>query len=894
MSRACTLREKLLTSEIHKDNSYVSTEGPKNNDFDTQTSDVIGAEVSKAMAGATSQNVHFIDGDEPWSYNIKAFSDETTQLAGYQDAGLGSFLSRPVKIREYQWTPGTRLFEIFNPWKDFFGNPDVLDKINRFRNLRCNLKVKVLINGNSFYYGRALLSYNPFILRDQVTKNRSFYIQDLVQASQKPHILIDPTTSQGGELTLPFIWPTNYVDITYPVWEEFLGRMTIHDFDVLQHANGGTDPISVVVFAWAENVTLAIPTTASAQAGVEQGDLDEYGFPKPYEKQASTKEKGRVYLKSDNTSTVGEFATNGLVSKPASALAKVANSMSMVPVLGPYAKATSLVASGMSDIARLLGYSRPNCLEDTRAYVPRYMGNMVNSDAAENLVKLSLDSKNELSVDTRIMGLGGEDEMTINGIASRMSFWRQFDWPESAVTDTLLTSFVVEPSYLQTLSAAPVKELHPTALAFAATPFDFWQGSIKFRFNVVCSEYHRGRLRIVFNPKPNPIGPVPYNQVYSTTVDISENRDFEYEVKWAEQNAWQFVRGIEEAANATLHDDALPIDSSAAYSNGTLSVYVVNELATPSTTAANVKVQVWVAAGSDFAVASPTQKHLRNLSLFQQQSEIAPVLATSTDSSNAPCCSDQIGTFGATDYVKDENQYLVYHGERIKSFREVLRRYQYHNSYFPADIGAGDRMVAYNITDFPFLRGWEAGGQDRALTFGLGSHDYNYCSMLLLNYLTPAFACRRGTIRRKANLVNSDGGRTSLYVTRNDPGGTANNSESYNYDALTPGERRKELQKSARVGISGTHVSPASVNPCIEYETAFYTDGQRFLPGRFKQMHNASELSHQLSVDIPSAASSRSDYRIDTYVSIAEDFQLGMFVGAPVLYAYPDPTPITE
>jgi len=395
---------------------------------------------------------------------------------------------------------------------------------------------------------------------------------------------------------------------------------------------------------------------------------------------------------------------------------------------------------------------------------------------------------------------------------------------------------------------------------------------------------------VVLNPKSNPVGSVPFNQVYSTIVDISENRDFEYEVKWAEPSAWQFVRGIEDASTATLYDDGAPISPSTIFSNGTLSVYVVNELATPSISPSTIKIQVWVGAGSDFALASPTENHLKNLSLFEQQSEVAPMLASSTDASNAPCCVDDVQTFAAGDYIKDENQYLVYQGERVKSFRDLLRRYQYHNSYFPGDTGSGARMVAFNITDFPFSRGWEPGGQDLAIDSTLGNSSYNYCSMLLLNYLTPAFACRRGAIRRKANLVSIGAPSLgSLAVVRNDPGGTGNNVASYNISQANPSNRRKSIQSTSRPGISGMHVSPISVNPCLEYETVFYTDGKRFVPARLKQLYNAAELSHELSIDVAGDVG-KPDLRIDAYVSIAEDFQLGMFVGAPILYAYSDPT----
>nr|6SHL_B Chain B, VP2 [Chaetoceros tenuissimus RNA virus type II] len=220
---------------------------------------------SKTSQNTTSENVHFVDGDTPWTYDVAATPDETSKLSGFDDAGLGEFLSRPIKIQQYQWTPGVQLFQTFNPWSDYFGNADVLEKINRFRNLRCKLCLKVLINGNSFYYGRALLSYNPYLRNDQVTVNRSFFIQDLIAASNKPHILLDPCSSEGGQMCLPFIWPENYLDITSTGWEDQMGECIIHDFDVLRHANGGTDPITVSIFAWAEDVSLLIPTTVAAQ-----------------------------------------------------------------------------------------------------------------------------------------------------------------------------------------------------------------------------------------------------------------------------------------------------------------------------------------------------------------------------------------------------------------------------------------------------------------------------------------------------------------------------------------------------------------------------------------------------------------------------------------------------
>ena len=157
----------------------------------SSTNDGPSFSTSKISQNTTAENVHFVDGDTPWTYDVSAAPDETSKLSGFDDAGLGEFLSRPLKIRQYQWTPGAQLFKAFNPWTDYFSNTDVSEKINRFRNLRCKLCLKILVNGNSFYYGRALLSYNPYLTNDQVSVNRSFFRQDIIAASNKPHLLLE-------------------------------------------------------------------------------------------------------------------------------------------------------------------------------------------------------------------------------------------------------------------------------------------------------------------------------------------------------------------------------------------------------------------------------------------------------------------------------------------------------------------------------------------------------------------------------------------------------------------------------------------------------------------------------------------------------------------------------
>jgi hypothetical protein len=863
-----------------------------------------GFQVSKSSQPSSTSNVHFSDSESPWHYEISSNLDETYQTGGTHDADLGSFLNRPLNIATYQWTPSSQLFETFNPWALYFNNADVLQKINRFRNLRCSMCIKVMLNGNSFYYGRALLSYNPYTVNDDVTLNRAFFEQDLVGASQKPHVLLDPCSSQGAEMCLPFIYPENWFDITRPNWTDELGLCTIHDFHVLQHANGGTDPISVNIFAWCENVEMCIPTALEAQSGSADVQLDECGYPVVvYQAQGGPK-KSKAKKRLTNATTDEFQKRDGLISKPASAIASAANALTMIPFISPYAKATSMVAEKVGQVARLFGYSRPNNLKDTEVIVPHYLGNLCNTDTTENLIKLSVDSKNELTIDSRVTGMNGADELTINSIASRETYFTQFDWPESATSGDHLFSVQADPMIVRTLVALPVTEIHQTALSFATSPFAFWQGTLKFRFQIVCSEYHRGRLRIVYDPNQNTDN--AFNLAYSTVIDITEDRDIEYEVKWTQPRAWQSVLPMSVAAYfPRFTTDSAPPAVNTDYNNGQLSIYVVNDLATPSITPADVKVLCWVSAGDDFAVAAPSG-NINTLSYFKQQAEWEVYDAQAGDETavdiDNPIEAPSVPAFGGS-MIPDDNQYLVYQGERIVSFRDLMRRYYYHSSLlnfnmFPNGGSPNSGMRTFLIQNYPKYYGWDPDGSDVAVASTAAPTAFNYARVPLFQYLAPAFVCRRGAMRVKYAFNarhESDicqNGYLSLAM------GEGQNATSFvDFAALVEGYTNDSGVKAALVEkittTSGGIVTPLSLNPVIEAEIPFYTRGQRFIPARDLKWNTGRDHfgRHVLST-FTDTSNTQDISRWDAFWSVGEDFNLSFFVGAPVMhyYNYPDPT----
>jgi hypothetical protein len=183
-------------------------------------SGVEGVSLMNTTLNEKSQNISFSDQLETKMYVVDSEVDPTRRLQDSNDASLGNFFSRPIKVREYEWSTSSTLAEEFNPWQDFFENQRVIDRITTFNLLRCKLHVKAVINGNGFQYGRAVLAYNPLAVFDDLSTHSALVSADLVQTTQLPHVYLDPTTSAGGELLLPFFYHKNYLSIPDGDWTD--------------------------------------------------------------------------------------------------------------------------------------------------------------------------------------------------------------------------------------------------------------------------------------------------------------------------------------------------------------------------------------------------------------------------------------------------------------------------------------------------------------------------------------------------------------------------------------------------------------------------------------------------------------------------------------------------
>jgi hypothetical protein len=785
------------------------------------------------------ENVHFSDPGISQEVDVSSGEDPTRANQDTHDTSLHNFFRRPIKIYEKDWFVGGNINESFNPWSLYFENPKVINRLTNYNLLRCNLHLKFILNGNGFYYGRAMASYLPYSSIDDGETTAATSNARLIQESQRPHIFLNPTQSTGGDLICPFFWHKNNLSIVISEWSQ-MGIVRLRTFDALRHANSGDDPITVSVFAWAEQVKVGVLTSVDSDTVVPQSSGVQY--------------------------ETDEANSKGMISHTASNVAQAAGVLANIPPIAPYALATQKVASGIAGVAAHFGYSRPTVTKDTCPVKLYPTSSFALTNVPDTISKLTVDDKQELSIDPRIAGAQTLDPFSIKNIAKIESYCNQFQWTVASTPGDLLFNTRVSPMIWHEVGTT----FSFPACALAALPFDYWSGTLKFRFQIMSSAYHRGRLQISYDP--NFVSNNETNTMYTRIVDISEDTDFTVEVTNGQQYSLldRHTPGV---------DSATQVQSTSRYlskeqGNGVLAVQVLNKLTTPNNSATNdIYVNVFVSACDDFEVYVPNSQQ-ENFVCRPQSSGVTYADGQSTDVDEVqPSQSEVIG-----ETKNDSNELTkVFVGESIKSFRQLLKRYSKHSALVPFE-DPGEIVIRTDFRAFPYLRGNVPGAVD----LRSGPVAYNYCNTLLLHLIRFCYAGWRGSIRYKIVPSNpTDVHR--VYVSR------FTGIQFYESASLlsTPSSRSAAKLRTLNSREQGTKglalFVPERSNPVVEFELPFYSN-KRFVPGRSYNLTatpTEDQRTEAFTIDIYAYADKTTYF--DVYTAIGEDFTAYFWVGCPPL-----------
>jgi hypothetical protein len=437
------------------------------------------------------------------------------------------------------------------------------------------------------------------------------------------------------------------------------------------------------------------------------------------------------------------------------------------------------------------------------------------------------------------------------------------------------------------------------ALAMAALPFRYWTGTLKFRFQIVCSAFHKGRLKIVYDPSY--IDTNEYNTNYLEVIDIAETQDFTIEIGNGQERTL-LERAVPGTDNQSWMFNTTPLFP-ASYGNGVVGVFVVNELTTPNSTINNdIQINVFVSAGDDFEVFVPSDDFQKFT--FKPQSGLEPqsgMEENNGESEGVPApqtlSSDILGTgVQSTELVNK-----VFVGEAITSFRPLLKRY---NRWRRERTCASFTTPTYSrITtlknNFPFYRGNVPGAVDRRV----GDIPYNYVNKVLLHWVCAAFSGWRGSIRYKMvfdkiNKSNTnDHIASQIYISRQTEQVPSQPSYSRSIGAETAYASDNECSRrilanmTLQTGTEGMLYATDTINPTVEFEVPYQTPF-RFTPGKILNYTDGSKRTFTPSWAMEARIYGNPQSGVDYHVAAGEDFQTYFFTGLPRVYLEsipPDP-----
>lgn len=806
-------------------------------------------QLSAASMGAiptttSAQTLGLKDSEMGTSVSLPYVPDATRDnLFVNADASLASFFERPLIIASYTWTPFQvgAFLQTFDPWSLFFGNKRNINRLNNYAVMRSNLHVRFMVNGNGFYFGRLMASYLPLASFDQVTST-SGTAPELVQASQQMKVFIDPSGGCSCELDLPFVWIRDGVSVPLAEWSK-LGNITIRQMQGLKHANASNQPINITVLAWATDVQYSLPTSVASSALVVQAG-DEYA------------------------------KTVGPVEATATAVASLSSAMSGLPMVGPFARATTVAARAASAVASTFGMSRPAELAPHVGVTPKFISDLAPSGAGDNVSKLSLDIKQEVSIDPNVIGINIADEMDIAGIAAKESYLTSFNWTTAATATTRLWNTRVTPIVCQYVNS----KVYQPACCFATVPFQYWRCKMRYRFQIVASAYHRGRLQITWDPLY--ASSIETNVQYTRIIDISDDRDITFEVDWGQPK--QFLKVVPNIGLGYDNYGTAAITTASEFANGVLSISVFNELATPNSIADNdIAINVFVSA-VDLQVNVPAGL-INYVNSYAATVQSGEEMATINDGSD-PGCGSATAEHVVGQVAESNDAALVYFGERITSFRQLLKRYTQHSNYA--------LTVTSNLTI------WRPTFSDTPIPYGFNNYalhsptvagKFNYVSLGLLQYLMPAYIAMRGSQRSKYSVISSNNAPSAtLTVCRSAPGVPLLPAAATTISTTSNTTLARAMQAVRGTLLEGAVTTPLALNSVIEVEHPYYK------PVRFDLARSAMTSTSATAEPEASpfylchsvellASGAGSVYTMTRYTSVGEDFGLYWFQGCPPL-----------
>lgn len=626
---------------------------------------------------------------------------------------MGKFLERPVQIYTLPFTLNTDIVATFNPFALFFSIIAERAKLKNVGLMRANLVLQFNFSGMPFHSGRAGVTWIPLAydhtIADFYATNFAAYRPNALKwLSSRAPAYMDPKANQPLVLKLGYV---NY----QPLWRMYnqsssslaaattyedidrMGRLYIYTLNQMRSSLASASSPYMEIYAHLEDVTFGCPTGSAM---------------------AITTESRR---NKDERKT-------GPVETVASAVAHTLDMYSSAPVIGPYAKASSMVAAGIAGGAALLGLSYPVNNNFANRVMNEPYQNGAQTIGLDTAQRITLDPKQELTIDLSCCGTR-EDEMSIAWIASNFGLLDTFTWHATHAPMTVEWSSVVHPAICVPIVGATNKVFQPTPMAFAVSPFAFWRtDAIEFKFMVICNAFVRGKFAVMVDPNIAQYATIAsnlsLNKQFNYIVDLQETQEITICVEWMQPRPW-----LKNTTSLNISTGTGTVTNPTAWkniANGFIAFVPLTEV--QSNDGNDLEVNVFVRA--------------KNLEVNQLGSLYMPTSRVMTQSrkevEDAPvsCVVINPSAFeikGCTEH---------YFGERPISFAALMKRYVT-TFVIGGTLATTDTAVTFTAKILPDINPILG---NVASNDPVGGH--------LLSYLRYAYVAMRGGLKKRLRLVS--------------------------------------------------------------------------------------------------------------------------------------------
>lgn len=712
-------------------------------------------------------------------------------------------------------------------------------KLKGYAGLRATLVFTIQVNANRMQQGRYIFAHVPSCGAESspnwATTTLVAHRFSKVQVTQLPHVEIDVNCDTKVQLKVPYVSDTLYfpldslVTSTLPAYGD-IGAVFMYPYSPLVAPTGPTTA-GYTIFTHFEDIELI-------GAATYQGDVTEV------EKKQAAK-------------------PGGIISGPLMKVSRASSILGEIPYMSSLAKTASWAANIASRSAAAFGFAAPTMSEVTTKMTPFPMSDMNSIDVPRQAIFMGHSANNSIAV---VPGLSYTDldEMSFAYIKKKFAYIDHFTWSVApgSVHGTVLANYQVGPSYWsKTYVDDGTTIVCRTPAAYLANIMAVWRGQVHYRFKFVKTEFHSGRLEIVFNPlvSTNSLDPgvsdTNESYMYRQIVDLRNCNEFTFTVPYVSPYPW-------------LHNNE---------ASGRIYVRVLDPLVAPANVSSSITILVEVAGADDMEFAGTAVNNNTFCFPISFQGDVHMV----DYQGDSPCVVDGFQPVDPVDSLLYSSLCI---GEKITSLKQLALKYNRIRLYGGSD--NPNSVDSYVTGCYPFSSNFSHNASLTATTQN---------SADMFTNLSQIYGFYRGGIRLRLCGVPSE-----IATGYNDICYNVSQSNYYVFPAINeqdvtwisttdPGQGFKQPDNPSLTNFAiflqsstgGIDISVSNYSSRVVRATSWskflfdYTGSQTAIPNFTSRIPDAQRIDVRYG---------GAKWQTQWYRSIADDGHFGCFISIPPMY----------